>query len=949
VKIEDFRNPPVDYRPVPFLSINDDIGEERLLNLAEEFLDKGWGGLFFHARTGLITPYMGNRWFNLVRSCVKRYSELGGRFWIYDEQGWPSGQGGGQVTWRGPELRNKILKCIPAERGLPPAGTIRSQVVSSGERKRKWNFVVRVMPAGWLPDLLEPTAVRAFIESTHDLYEFHVGDEFGSTVPGVFTDEPQYTTHFTLEREKALPWTDRLPGEFESEHGYSVLDNLPSLFFDTGNYRKVRYDFFSTVTRLFVDAYSSQIYNWCEERELKYTGHYEWEDSFLGQIHCIGSAMQHYEYMQQPGIDHLGRGLHNPWVEKQVASVASQLGKERVLSETYGVSGQSLSFHDRRWIGTWQFAHGINFLNHHLSLYSLRGERKRDYPPTLSPHQPWWRHNRVMADYFSRLSYILSRGRRMVDVLVVSSLGSAWCEYRPSDQGAVERIFRGFSELTENLLARQIDFEYGEEFIMARHGRISGRKLLVGRSGYRVMILPPMGSVKASTFEFMRDLVDAGGHVILVGERPTMVEGERSPELARFAESLPLVPNERDAVCPALKPFLPITPAIRRLSGADEDRLLVHRRKEGPVELLYVVNTDYSRPMLLEIGYPAGSDVKELVPLTGEVRACPQVLEIDLAAGDGRVFATGLEAGADGEWEGTIGGEISSEPIQGNWSIRREDPNVAVMDFTRWRQPGGEWSGLVPVWRANDATGKLTEASEFEVRYEFDLEVGVELDLVIEDARRYDVYVNGTRVPSDTGEWWLDCGFTRIPIGGVVKRGRNSVTIRGRRDSDLSIEDAYLLGQFAVRVDGRKTPLLIREDPRSTDVSDIRGAGYPFYAGTVELQCEFDVNASRGTPWIEFDELGGTYAEFHANGRELGDIFWRDYRLNADGFLKPGRNRIVIRLTNDLRNLLGPRHWRGGEFTGVNPNSFRDDQGWTDAYVGVPLGIGGLRVTWRDE
>ena len=59
------------------------------------------------------------------------------------------------------------------------------------------------------------------------------------------------------------------------------------------------------------------------------------------------------------------------------------------------------------------------------------------------------------------------------------------------------------------------------------------------------------------------------------------------------------------------------------------------------------------------------------------------------------------------------------------------------------------------------------------------------------------------------------------------------------------------------------------------------------------------------------------------------------------------RNRIVIRLTNDLRNLLGPRHWRGDEFTSVNPNSFRDDQGWTDAYVGAPLGIGGLRVVWR--
>ena len=192
--------------------------------------------------------------------------------------------------------------------------------------------------------------------------------------------------------------------------------------------------------------------------------------------------MQHYEYMQQPGIDHLGRGLHNPWVEKQAASVASQLGKKRVLSESYGVAGQSLSFHDRRWIGTWQYALGINFLNHHVAQYSLRGIRKRDYPPTLSPHQPWWRYNRIVADYFARLSYLLSQGRRMVDILVISSIGSAWCEYRPSDWGPVEEISRGFEELAHKLLSRQLDFEYGEESIIERHSAVEGSLLRVGRS-----------------------------------------------------------------------------------------------------------------------------------------------------------------------------------------------------------------------------------------------------------------------------------------------------------------------------------------------------------------------------------------------------------------------------------------------------------------------------------
>lgn len=255
----------------------------------------------------------------------------------------------------------------------------------------------------------------------------------------------------------------------------------------------------------------------------------------------------------------------------------------------------------------------------------------------------------------------------------------------------------------------------------------------------------------------------------------------------------------------------------------------------------------------------------------------------------------------------------------------------------------------MPVWRAQDAIRNLPKSAEFEVRYEFESVLGKgQLDLVVEDAYRYDIYINGIKVASDPAEWWLDHAFTRIPIGGAVRKGRNSVTVKSRQDSDLSLEDAYLLGNFAVRVDGRKTPLLVEEKPVCSDISDIRGVGYPFYTGTVELRCEFELEASRGTPWIELDDLGGTYAEFHVNGRKLGDMFWKEYRLNAGGSLEPGINRLVVRLTNDLRNLLGPRHWKGDEFTGVNPNSFRDDQGWTDAYVGAPLGLEGLKVVWRE-
>jgi len=945
LKVEEFKDPPVEYRPVPFLSVNDDVQEERLLSLGDEFFEKGWGGFFFHARSGLVTPYLGNRWFNLLKSYEKRCREVGSKLWLYDEKGWPSGQAGGQVPRLRPKFRSKLLLCSRAPRGKSPAGTIATQEVTEGGRRRKYSFFVKVMPAGYLADLLEPESVRAFLESTHELYGVHVKKGFGGTIPGIFTDEPQYATFHGLSREKALPWTDRLPEEFRKDHGYPLVENLASLFFDVGDHRKIRYHFFSTLTRLFVEAYSKQIYDWCEANHLAYTGHYEWEDSFLGQIRCIGSAMQHYEYMQQPGIDHLGRGIHNPWVEKQVSSVASQLGKRRVLSETYGVSGQGLSFHDRRWIGNWQYALGINFLCHHLALYSLRGARKRDYPPTLSPHQPWWKYNGIIAQYFTRLSYLLSQGKRVVDILVINSIGSAWCDYKPSDPSGAEKVSEGFKALTLNLLSSQLDFEYGDEFLLARHGSVEGGTIRVGRSKYKVVLLPPMTSLKETTFELLRKFSAKGGSVICVGARPRLVEGEESEILSSYVSRLPIVENTREGISGALNRFRR-GPTLQWVSGAPMEKLLIHKRRISGGRLAFLVNTDYSLPMRLRIAFRRDGAL-ELDPLTGKVMSCPRDMRIDLAAGEGRVFVEGLNASPEGKTREALGDPKSVLSISGPWRIRREDPNQCVLDYARWRVVGGEWSKVLPVWRAQDGVSKLDEGEEFEVRYEFERKSEGSLDLVVEDGHRLDIYLNDRKLALDEESWWLDPSFKRIPIGNVANMGKNVIILRGRRTADLDIEDAYLLGDFAVKVRGSKTPLLEEEEGTCQDISDLRGKGYAFYAGSIMLSTEIETKAQRGRAYIEFDELGGTVVEVWVNGHDVGTIFWRDYRLDVTEFLTPGRNLVSLRLVNSLRNLLGPRHWRGDEFTGVNPRSFKDAQGWTDGYVGIPTGITGLRVVWR--
>ncbi len=56
--------------------------------------------------------------------------------------------------------------------------------------------------------------VKAFLDFTYEAYARRIGEEFGKSVPAVFTDEPNYTPVFLKDRElisdkeMLVPWTD---------------------------------------------------------------------------------------------------------------------------------------------------------------------------------------------------------------------------------------------------------------------------------------------------------------------------------------------------------------------------------------------------------------------------------------------------------------------------------------------------------------------------------------------------------------------------------------------------------------------------------------------------------------------------------------------------------------------------------------------------------------------
>ena len=600
----DFRSPPDEYREIPFWSWNDRLEEAEMRRQIELFQKGGWGGFFMHARVGLRTPYLGPEWMACVRACIAQAERLGLDAWLYDEDKWPSGFAGGLSVAGKADYRAQYLVCKLDDRPAlleerlatylarlengqvvevtaleaavettvahdqPAVGTtaLLSTDVPIRSDQRVLQFYAQTMPIGdpnWFNgfaylNLLNPEAVGEFIATTHEVYRREVGANFGGVVPGVFTDEP--CTYFRVSRsaspDVSIPWERRLPAIFRAHRGYDLIPHLPSLFFDVGEYPKIRYDYWRTVTEQFVTAYSRQIFNWCEQNNLQLTGHYMSEDTMLTQIQWgLAAAMPHYAYMHIPGVDKLGRQIGKIYgtilTVKQLDSAACQLGKERALVENYALSGQAFAHQGRKWLADWAAVLGANVHNLHLALYSMRGERKRDCPPNLSYQQPWWPENPLIADYVARLSYALSQGQRVVDILVIHPMGSAWALYKPGGVAQVDDLDSRLDALLTILLAHQRDFHLGDELMMQPGGVCEARVIVetaehrtdelypptdelypprrpiiqVGKMSYRMVIVPSGVTLASSTVHLLEEFSSAGGRILTIEPAPTLIDG----------------------------------------------------------------------------------------------------------------------------------------------------------------------------------------------------------------------------------------------------------------------------------------------------------------------------------------------------------------------------------------------------------------------------------------
>lgn len=880
------------YRGIPFWSWNNELDEAELVKQIEDMKSVGLGGFMMHARTGLKTEYLSEKWFSCVEACLKKAKELDMKAWVYDENGWPSGFVGGKLLER-EEYRARFLeyKIIDSFDSSAFCVYIQKQggferVTASQEGVNSYHTIyLGISPAN--TDILNPKVVDEFIRLTHEEYYKRFPESFGRELVGFFTDEPQYYRY-------ATPYTPIAEGAFFQRYGTDIKDGLIFLFVHSRQGDEFRLQYYSLLNELYVNNYYKKLYDWCEEHHCQLSGHSFEESTVSAQMAGSAGVMITYANEHVPTIDWLGKFCgYTELSPKQVGSVASQLNKKTVLSEMFACSGNDITPKDLKSIAEFQYFCGINLTCHHLLPYSISAQGKHDHPPVFSRHGNWWKEFGVFNEYFARLGYIIGNTKENYDVAIIHPLRSAYLEYFHGQRTeGIKKVDEEFSELLLWLRKNGIQYQLIDETILQQYGRLEGKELIVGECRYSKIIVPNMRTIASHTLDVLQNFKGE----LLVWGKPSCVDGvEKEIALQSNITKETLIEN-----------------ALIDYECQDGFSLMTSRTGEIG-EFVFIKNYSMFEESHVKVEGVEGKFLEiDLEKLTSKPASNEMVIERNASVILLRQNCEPLRVVKNKEKDITL-----------DFCVRQISKNTFVSDYAEYSFDGKTYSARQPLPQLFETLLRAEYKGTLYIRHSFELADVMPLTLRMEKGNYQFVQVNGNDVTLQKSEF--DVCFVEGEITPFLQVGTNELvykvdyhqhdgvyfalfdpmateSVRNCLYYDTHIENVYLLGDFVVNSD----MVLMPRTNLPPFTSKFYTCGYPFFCGELILEGTYDYN---GVGEREI-ELCGNFlvGSIEVEGKTEMLVFGN--RRNITSLLSEGKNRIIIRIKSSIRNMFGPHHYK---------------------------------------
>lgn len=984
-----FKAPTSEYRGTPFWSWNCKLDKGLLDRQITVLKGMGFGGFHMHSRTGMATPYLSDDFMELVKFCTSRAREEKMLAWLYDEDRWPSGSAGGLVT-QNPAYRQRYLLFTPQiqQEGkllasfdieLDREGCLQSyRRLDEGETGGNvWHAYLKVSgPDSWFNNqtyvnTLDKKAIDAFIEITYEAYKKAVGEDFGSVVPAIFTDEPQFSRKSTLgfafeKRDVSLPFADDLPDTYRAVYGEDLLAGLPELIWDLpeGRASLIRYHYHDHIAQRFADAFANNCGAWCRENGLMLTGHMMEEPTLESQTAALGDAMRSYSGFDLPGIDMLcDRREYN--TAKQTQSAVHQYGREGMLSELYGVTNWDFDFRGHKLQGDWQAALGVTVRVPHLSWVSMEGEAKRDYPASINYQSPWHKEYALIEDHFARVNTAMTRGKPLVRIGVVHPIESYWLHWGPSEQTAEirEQMDKNHSDLTDWLLFGQLDFDFICESLLPSQCQAGGAPLQVGKMAYDTIILPNCQTLRSSTAQRLKAFLEAGGKLIVMGEDPGLLDAKEAGGKLDFLRQAVHIPFEKFALMEALRPQRQID--IRNAWGRRTTHLLTQLRQDGENRWLFIANgrkphnQDLIQPEEFVIRLAGRWKITLYDTMTGEITPLPAELDGEdtvirriLCTQDSLLLH--LEPGEPGrsglpaQKRPAVG-----EGFMGKVPVELSEPNVLLLDMAEYALDGGAYRSSEEILRLdNRLRAELglpprgsaiaqpwvvpPEAATHRVSLRFTVKSEIDCDgvsLALEHPEAAEILCNGQPADNTPTGWYVDESIKTVKLPGI-RKGTNVIEVAYPFGRSTNLEWCYLLGDFGVRVSGYEKT--VTPPVRALSFADVTRQGLPFYGGNILYKLPV-VGDGRDLS-VQVPLYRGALVGVLLDGERVGSIVFDPYTVTLPKL--SGDHEVGLLLFGNRVNSFGPVHNCDRSFGWYGPDAWRTQADrWSYEYVLRDFGI----------
>lgn len=461
-----------------FWAINDELLVDKACSQLKEMKRLGLDGVVFHPRNYPGLPeYLGEEYMAVLSDIITYAKGIGMEFWLYDENGFPSGTASGKVL-----LENPGVKCMWVE-------------YSEGK------VVLREKSA---VSTLDAKACRDFVRITFEGYKQGLSKEAFAYVSGVFSDEVAFLDGVSVSlKYGGIPWCEVLEDCYRKSYGEELKDKLQLLFEEGEGYELVRERYWELLSKMLRENFYAPIHQWCEENGKRYTAHLKGEENIFFNISYNGSPYEILQEVSVPAVDALERYPGNHYYPHIASSIAKQFFDGSCLCEAMGGSGWGVSPEDFVTYMKWLVDCGINMMTFHLAQYTLKAQAIRDWPPSLPFHVSWKEAFpealRRIREYKVQLEEE-ERGKERV--LIVTPTRGCMRQFVPKDAMCINehngagvpdrkagKISNAYGKLIERCYKEGILFDVTEESILEKYGRISKDGIQIGKMHYNHVLL----------------------------------------------------------------------------------------------------------------------------------------------------------------------------------------------------------------------------------------------------------------------------------------------------------------------------------------------------------------------------------------------------------------------------------------------------------------------------